>query len=132
MGSRKKSKASKTSLDPITLTEGDLHDIGDKVWDVTAEALQQFEQQQHLLLGAIQMGLHELQTLTLQTGMVSTNIVIGTSEVAEMLHAKVSLAIVLPEGALTTKNEAESPTVSTLKGMGLNLEALLGEVLHLL
>lgn len=43
-GSRKKSKATKTSLDPITLTEGDLHDIGDIVGDVTAEALQQFEQ----------------------------------------------------------------------------------------
>lgn len=43
-GSRKKSKATKTSLDPITLTEGDLHDIGDTVIDVTMEALQQFEQ----------------------------------------------------------------------------------------
>jgi len=42
-GSRKKSKATKTSLNPITLTEGDLHDIGDMVRDVTSEALQQFE-----------------------------------------------------------------------------------------
>ena len=53
VGLRKKSKASKVSLDPITLTEGDLHDIGDAVQDVTTEALQQFEQQQKLLLGAI-------------------------------------------------------------------------------
>ena len=43
-GLRKKSKATKTSLDPITLTEGNLHEIGDMVRDVTAEALQQFEQ----------------------------------------------------------------------------------------
>jgi len=35
-----KSKATKTSLDPITLTEGDLHDIGDIVSNVTTEALQ--------------------------------------------------------------------------------------------
>jgi len=36
----KKSKVTKTSLDPITLTKGNLHDIGDIVRDVTAEALQ--------------------------------------------------------------------------------------------
>jgi len=42
-GSRKKSKATKASLDLITLTEGDLQDIGDTVQDVIAEALQQFE-----------------------------------------------------------------------------------------
>jgi len=44
-GPRKKSKSSKTSLDPITLTEGDLNDIGDMVQDATAELLQQFNQQ---------------------------------------------------------------------------------------
>ena len=38
--SRKKSKVTKTSLDPITLIEGNLHDIDDTVRDVTAEALQ--------------------------------------------------------------------------------------------
>ena len=59
-GLRKKSKATKTLLDPITLIEGDLHDIGDTVQDVTMEALQQFEQQQQLILGAIQIGLQEL------------------------------------------------------------------------
>lgn len=43
-GSKKKSKATKTSLDPITLMRGILHNISDTVRDVTAEALQQFEQ----------------------------------------------------------------------------------------
>ena len=43
-GSRKQSKVTKTSLDPITLTEGDLHDISDIVKDANVEALQQFEQ----------------------------------------------------------------------------------------
>ena len=53
-GSRKKSKATKTSLDPITLMEGDLYDIDDIVRDVAVEALQQFEKQQKVLLGDIQ------------------------------------------------------------------------------
>lgn len=61
-GSRKKLKATKTLLDPITLREGDLHDIGDTVWDITTEALQQFEQQQQIILGAIQTGFQEMQT----------------------------------------------------------------------
>lgn len=53
VGSRKKSNANKALLDPITLTEGDLHDIGDMVQDVTAKALQQFEKEQQLLLRSI-------------------------------------------------------------------------------
>lgn len=51
--SRKKFKATKTSMDPITLMEGDLYDIGDIVSDVTMEALQQFQKQQQIILGAI-------------------------------------------------------------------------------
>jgi len=34
------------SLDLITLTDGDLNDIGHMVWDAIIELLQQFEQQQ--------------------------------------------------------------------------------------
>jgi len=41
------------SFDPITITEGDLHDIEETVRDVTVEALQQFEEQQQLVLGAL-------------------------------------------------------------------------------
>jgi len=55
--SRKKSNAMKTSLDLITLIEGDLHDIDDIVSDVTMEVLQQFNQQQQIIPGAIQTGL---------------------------------------------------------------------------
>lgn len=123
-GSRKKSKATKTSLDPITLTEGDLHDIDDKVRDVTTDALQQFEQQQQIILGAIHTSLQELQTCISQTGTMSTSLAISTSEAVDMLHAKASRAIVLPDGALTTENEADKPTVSAIKGVGLNLAAL--------
>lgn len=36
VGPQNKSKANKTSLNPITLTEGDLNDIGDTVRDATA------------------------------------------------------------------------------------------------
>lgn len=58
--SRKKSKATKTLLDPITLMEGDLYDIDDIVRDVTMKSLQQFEKQKQVLVGAIQTGLQEL------------------------------------------------------------------------
>jgi len=64
--------------------------------------------------------------------MVSTSLSISTSEATEMLHAKVSRAIVLPNGALTTKNEADRPTFNAFKGVGLSLAVLLGEALHLL
>lgn len=40
VGPRKKLKASKTSFDLIALTEGDMHDIGEMVHEVTTEALQ--------------------------------------------------------------------------------------------
>lgn len=58
--SQKKTKASNTSLDPITPTEGDLHDIRETVRFVTTEALQQFEEQQQLVLGALRTKLQEL------------------------------------------------------------------------
>jgi len=59
--SRKKTKASKTSLDPMTLTEGDFHDIRVAVRDVITEALQQFKKQQQLVLAALRT---ELQAHT--------------------------------------------------------------------
>lgn len=42
IGPRKKVKESKFAIDPITLTEGDLHDISETVRDVTNKALQDF------------------------------------------------------------------------------------------
>ena len=50
---RKKVKALKFSIDPITLTEGDLYDIGETVRDVTNEALQDFIQEHQTMLGAL-------------------------------------------------------------------------------
>lgn len=41
-GLRKKVKASKLAIDPITLAKGELHDIGETVHDFTNEALQDF------------------------------------------------------------------------------------------
>lgn len=63
---------------------------------------------------------------------MSTSLTIGTSEAAEMVRAKVSSVIMLLDGALTIKNEADRPTVRALKGVGLNLVVLPSEVLHLL
>lgn len=62
---------------------------------------------------------------------MSISLAIGTSEACDMLHAKVSSVIVLLDGALITENEANMPTVITLKGVGLNLIALPREVLYL-
>lgn len=49
-----------------------------------------------------------------------------------MLCVKASNVIVLPDGELTSENEANRPTVSALKGVGLNLVMHLCETLHLL
>ncbi len=50
---RKKIKALKLAIDPITLTEGDLHDICETVHDVTNKALQDFMQEHQTVLGAL-------------------------------------------------------------------------------
>lgn len=46
-------QASKTLLDPITLTDEYLNDIRDTVRDVTAEVLQLLKQQHQQVFGAI-------------------------------------------------------------------------------
>ena len=53
LGPWKKVKASKLAIDPITLTKGDLYDIGDTVHEVTKEALQEAMSQQQIVLGAL-------------------------------------------------------------------------------
>lgn len=63
---------------------------------------------------------------------MSTSLAIGTSKVVDMLHTNNSIANVMLDGALTTENQADRPTINTLKGVGLNLVALPREVLHLL
>lgn len=45
----------------MVLTKGDLDEIGDKIWDITTEVLQQFEQQYMQTLGGVQKALCELQ-----------------------------------------------------------------------
>jgi len=49
-----------------------------------------------------------------------------------MLCVKASNVLVLPDGALNTKNVVDRPIVNILKGVGLNLVALPCEALHLL
>ena len=41
------------AIDPITLTEGDLHEIGETVCDVIGEVLQEFMQEHQTVLGAL-------------------------------------------------------------------------------
>lgn len=61
IGPWKKTKASKLDGEPITLTEGDLYDIGNTVRKVTREALQEAMTEQHNVLGALRVKLQELQ-----------------------------------------------------------------------
>ena len=49
-----------------------------------------------------------------------------------MLRAWMKNTIVLPEGALVTSNEVDMPSVSALKGLGVNLAALPCETLYVL
>lgn len=53
VGSRKKVNASNLAIDPITLIEGDLHDIGKTVYDVTNETLQEFIQKHQTMLRSL-------------------------------------------------------------------------------
>ena len=61
-----------------------------------------------------------------------TSVAIGTLEAMEMLGARDPRAIVLPDRALTTTIDIDRPTVSDLKGMGLNLATLPNKLLYLL
>lgn len=60
-GPRKKTNASTLAGEPITLTEGDLYDIGDTVREVTREALKEEMTEQHIVLGELRAQLQELQ-----------------------------------------------------------------------
>jgi len=50
-------KASKLDGELITLTEGDLYDIGDIVREVTREVLQEAMTEQQIVLGALKVQL---------------------------------------------------------------------------
>jgi len=63
---------------------------------------------------------------------VSTSLVVGTSTVKEMLCARMTCTIVIPNGALMTENKADRPMVSSVKGVGLNMAMLSQETLYLL
>lgn len=69
---------------------------------------------------------------TPQAGTLSTSLTVGTMTVEQMLLTQVTNTIVLLEGALVTKNEADRPTISTLKCIGINMVALSQETLYIL
>ena len=75
----KKNKASKLDGEPITLTEGDQCDIGDTVFEVTREVLQEAMREQEIVLGVLTMQLQELQVRPPQQGMVAAYGDMGTS-----------------------------------------------------
>lgn len=63
---------------------------------------------------------------------MSTSLAINTLAAKEMLCTRVTSMVVLPDRALTTKNEADRPTIKSLKGEGLNMVALPREMLYIL
>lgn len=104
MGLRKKSKASKTTFDSITLTKGGLHDIGEMVSNVIMEALQQFTEENQMVLGALRTQIQEMHVHTPQAGTLSNNLVVRTVVAEEMLCTHMTNTIVLPERTLVTEN----------------------------
>lgn len=78
-----------------------------------------------MVLRALQTQIQELQVRTPQAGTLSTNLAIGMTVVEKMMRVHMTNTIVLPEGALVTENEADGPMVSALKGVGINMVALL-------
>lgn len=69
---------------------------------------------------------------TRQAGTLSTSFAVGTTVTKQMMHARVMNTIVLPEGELVTEIEADRPTISALKGLGINLAAFLWDTLYVL
>lgn len=54
----------------------------------------------------------------------------GTSAVEQFLQAKMANTIVLPEGTLTTEIMEDRAAVDRIKGLSLNLDALLRDTLY--
>jgi len=132
VGLRNKVKASKLSIDPITLTEGDLHDISKMLHDVTNEALQDLIQENQIVLGALRAQLQDLQVCSPQVGTLSTNLTVGSMTIEQMLRVRMTNKIVLLKGALMTSNEAEKPLVSMLKSLCVNIATLPHDTLYVL
>jgi len=69
---------------------------------------------------------------TAHAGNLSTSLTVGTMTVEQMLRAQVTNTIVLLEGALVTTNDADRPTITTLKCIGINMVSLSQETLYIL
>lgn len=63
---------------------------------------------------------------------MSTNLAVGTSTLEEILCTRMTNTIVFPNGTVVTKNEANRPMFSGLKGIKLNVDALPWETLYIL
>jgi hypothetical protein len=127
---RKKAKASKLDGELITLTEGDLGDIGDTVREVTREAIDEAMTEQQIVLGVLRVQLQELGARASQPGTIATHGATGMSATEQLLQAKMANTIALPAGALITENAEDRAVVGRLTGLGLNLAALPRESLY--
>lgn len=98
-------------VDPMTLTKGDLDEIGKKVQDTTIEIPQQFKQQYMQIMGSIQKDLHELhiQTSRVQVGTgqasaAQTSLAPRASQAAELVMKLVLCMVALREGSLRAES----------------------------
>lgn len=73
------------------------------------------------MLGALKVQLQRLQVHPPQVGTISTNLTVGSMTAEKMLRAWMTNTIALLEGALVTTNEANKPSISMLKGLGINI-----------
>ena len=118
------------AIDPITLTECDLHDIGETVYDVTSEALKEFMQEHQTMLAALTVQLQELQVWPPQEDTLSTHVAAGTLAAEHMLHARMKNTIVFPKGSLMSSNVKDQLSISMMKGLGLNITTLPWETMY--
>ena len=66
--------------------EGDLHDIGKTVRDITSEAPQNFMKENYIVVGALRVQHQKLQVRTPHAGTLLTSLAIGTTAAEKMLH----------------------------------------------
>ena len=77
------------------------------------------------MLGALKAQLQGLQVRLPQKGTVAVYAPMGALTTEQLLWAKMANTVTLPEGALTTYSMENRAAVGWIKGLGLNLAALL-------
>jgi len=127
---RKKAKVSKTDSGVTTLTEGDLNDIENTVWDIARDAVDKAMLEQQIVLGELRTELQELGTRIALMSTSATQGVPGMIAAESLLKAQMAHSIMILAGSLITANAEDCTVLGRLKGLGLNVAALPRESLQ--